>query len=240
MAKLDDGWKRGIDSADSRWDSYDEEIQRIVSEYNRYLRDVPGYRDLDWKLVKTMIWVETGARSPLWNSNPMQIGNIGDPGLHAVLAGKEGADLIIPPIYRNSLSLATVRSSPIHSIRAGVGYLLMKAARFDIRSLPDPDAPVFEVTVKPNDNIEKIAQAQGSTVEMIEELNPGVTTHKKATSLQPGKVLKCRKASKRKVIIGWRPIDASTVGSLYNRGGDRLYSVKMNYAFPAVLRKTPR
>lgn len=47
----------------SRWNIYDSEIKSIVSQYNNYLSDTPGYRSLDWKIIKAMVWVaKWGAR----------------------------------------------------------------------------------------------------------------------------------------------------------------------------------
>ncbi|MFH7811484.1 MULTISPECIES: hypothetical protein [Acetobacter] len=67
-----------------RWNAYDSDIKNIVNEYNRYLINTPNYRPLDWKIIKAMIWVETGGPdNPSWRSRPMQIGNTQDPGLKA-------------------------------------------------------------------------------------------------------------------------------------------------------------
>lgn len=85
-------WQDGINRAvgDSKWNAWDCEIRMAVDEYNRHLSGTSGYRPLDWQLIKAMIWVETGAESKKWRSNPIQIGNPGDPGLRSLLAGNEG------------------------------------------------------------------------------------------------------------------------------------------------------
>jgi hypothetical protein len=77
-------WQDGIDAADDRWDVYDDIIRSTVDQYNVHLaRTTPHSFALDWKLVKAMVWTETGADSRKWAVRPMQIGNPGDPGLGA-------------------------------------------------------------------------------------------------------------------------------------------------------------
>lgn len=53
-------WKDGIDRASSDWDYYDTEIRRVVNEYNMHLRNAPHFNPLDWRLVKAMLWTESG------------------------------------------------------------------------------------------------------------------------------------------------------------------------------------
>jgi hypothetical protein len=74
-----DRWTNGIEKAVSnrKWDVYDCEIRMIAGEYNVHLQTTPGYKPLDWRLVKAMIWTETGAGSPEWKTKPMQIGVAG-------------------------------------------------------------------------------------------------------------------------------------------------------------------
>jgi hypothetical protein len=86
-------WQDAINKSTSstRWNTYDPEIKNIVNEYNRYLINTPNYKLLDWKIIKAMIFVETGGPdNPSWRSNPMQIGNIKDPGLSAFFSDNEG------------------------------------------------------------------------------------------------------------------------------------------------------
>lgn len=96
-------WKMGIDSAGADWDDYDPEIRRIVLQYNLHLRDTPRFMDLDWRLVKAMMWTESGPQDGAWKTKPLQIGVTGDPGLRALLFGDEGSELIVPPCYVLSL-----------------------------------------------------------------------------------------------------------------------------------------
>lgn len=225
-------WQDGIDSAagDTKWDAHDCEIQMTVSEYNRHLSGTDGYIPLDWRLVKAMLWVETGAERSEWNIRPMQIGNDNDPGLAAFLSTNEGGDLILPPKWTGSLTVSSARSNPSHNIRAGVGYLLMKMANYEYRSVPAADAEVRELTVKPGDSLDRIARTHGSTVDMLRSLNPA------ARVLQPGQKLKYRKASNQKVITGWRRITTASIAQRYNGGGDFLYAKKLDYALSLIVK----
>ncbi|SFQ08713.1 LysM domain-containing protein [Variovorax sp. 770b2] len=221
-------WEDNIDKADDRWNAYDCEIRSAVDEYDRHLSRTPGYVPLDWRVVKAMLWVETGANLPQWRSAPMQIGNNSDPGLMALLGGKEGGDLIIPPSFRVGLSVGAVKSAPTHNIRAGIGYLLMRMANFEFKSVPDRDTQTYDVTVRAGDSIDKIARAQGSTPEVMRKLNPS------SYLLKPGDVLKYQKASIQRVVTGWKPITPSGVATYYNAGGDSMYARKMDHALGAV------
>ncbi|MET1530396.1 peptidoglycan-binding protein [Burkholderia sola] len=149
-------WQDGIDKAvgDTRWDSWDCEIRMAVDEYNRHLSGIAGYRPLDWQLIKAMLWVESGAADSEWNSKPMRIGVSGDPGLASLLSGNEGGDLILPPAWKGQLTMGSVRSMPAHNIRAGIGYLLMKTAHYEYRSVSNADVKIYEVIVKPGDSLD--------------------------------------------------------------------------------------
>lgn len=224
-------WQDGINKAvnDARWNTWDCEIQLAVSEYNRHLSASAGYRQLDWQLIKAMAWVETGAGNKKWNSNPMQIGNPGDPGLRSLLLGNEGGDLIIPPAWKNRLTLGSAVTIPAHNFRAGIGYLLMRMANFAIRTIPDADHATYEVIVEKGDSIAKIAAARGTTIEVMQKLNPHAHT------LRPGQVLKYQKASIGKVITSWKLITTSSIATYYNVG-DSSYAKKLDYVLP-LLRK---
>nr|WP_315399632.1 hypothetical protein [uncultured Duganella sp.] len=87
-------WQDGINKAagDSRWQAYDNELKQIASEFNLHLSSTRGYRQLDWLLIKAMIWTESGAASIEWQTKPMQIGVRGDPGLTSILSGRKEAN----------------------------------------------------------------------------------------------------------------------------------------------------
>ncbi|MBR8320532.1 LysM peptidoglycan-binding domain-containing protein [Burkholderia cenocepacia] len=227
-------WQDGIDKAvgDTRWDSWDCEIRMAVEEYNRHLSGIAGYRPLDWQLIKAMLWVESGAADSEWNSKPMRIGVSGDPGLASLLSGNEGGDLILPPAWKGQLTMGSVRSMPAHNIRAGIGYLLMKTAHYEYRSVSNADVKIYEVVVKPGDSLDKIAKAQASTVDTLRKLNPT------ATVLRPGQALKYQKASVQRVITSWRQISTTLIAQRYNGGGDFNYAAKLDYALKAMQKRT--
>ena len=228
-----EGWQNYVNNAASqpeKWNQYDCEIHMTVHEYNSHLGTTPGYMPLDWHLIKAMTWVETGAGKPEWNSSPIQIGNPGDPGLTALLNGNEGGDLILPPRLKGSLSATAAVVVPSDNIRAGIGYLLMRMANFSIKSVPDSDPTIYEVIVEPGDSLERIARAQGSTVELLRHLNPG------SHVLRPGQTLKYRKGAVRKVIVGWKPITTSNIAAYYNVG-DPMYAQKLDYALSVMFKQ---
>ena len=225
-------WQDGINKAvgDAKWDAYDCEIKVAVNEFNHHLTGTAGYLPLNWELIKAMMWTETGAESPAWQTKPIQIGVARDPGLTSFLSGKEGGELILPASWRNLLSAGTATSMPSHNIRAGIGYMLMRMANFEYKTIPDADTKIYEVTVKPGDSLDKIAKINGSTPDMLKKLNPS------AMVLHPKQVLKYQKASVQRVISSWRTITTSLVAQRYNGGRDPNYAKKLDYAL-ALIRK---
>lgn len=224
-------WQDGLAKAvgDARWSTWDCEVQTAVSEYNRHLNGTAGYTPLNWQLIKAMLWVETGADSAEWKTKPIQIGVAGDPGLTSFLSGNEGGDLILPPALKGRLTTGTARAIPAHNIRAGIGYLLMRMANSEYRTVLATDAKVYEVTVKPGDSLDKIAKAQGSTVELLKKLNPS------AHVLRPGQVLKYQKASVQRVITGWRQLSTTSIALRYNSmRRDPNYAKKLDFALSLV------
>ncbi|KND59258.1 hypothetical protein BVER_01121 [Candidatus Burkholderia verschuerenii] len=189
---------------------------------------------LDWKLIKAMIWVETGADSPEWRSKPMQIGVPGDPGLSSLLSGHEGGDLIISPGWTGRLTPVTIRTIPAYNIRAGVGYLLTRMADFEYRSTVDARSVEYDVTVKLGDSLERIAKDQKSTVDILKRLNPSIG------HLRSGQTIRCRKGAIRKVITGWRHISTDSIARRYNGGGDPYYAQKLDYALSLIRAESHR
>ncbi|GLU32638.1 LysM domain-containing protein [Trinickia caryophylli] len=223
-------WKATLDKAvgDPKWNEHDCDIRAAVTEFNSHLSGTAGYVALDWRLIKAMAWTETGAARDEWNTKPMQIGVPGDPGLTSLLTGNEGGDLILPPAWKARLTVASVKSLPGHNIRAAIGYLLMRMANFDYKTVPAADTKVYEVKVKPGDSFDRIAKAQGTTVDMLKKANP------KAAVLKPGEVLQFQKASTARVITSWRAISTASIAQRYNGGGDPNYAKKLEYALNLV------
>lgn len=229
-------WKDGIDRANGDWDYYDAEIRRVVSEYNMHLRIAPHFHLLDWRLVKAMLWTESGPHRDEWKTKPLQIGVPRDPGLDALLYGEEGSELIVPPCY--VLWADGVRTNPKQNIVAAVGYMLMRMADYGFATVLDRDSGVFNVTVGRGDSLSTLARKHRSTLDTMQKLNPG------AHMVREGQVLKCQKASIQKVIVGFRPFTLTTIARRYNGNGqptgDPLYSAKLEYSMNAIKRRNPR
>lgn len=159
----------------------------------------------------------------------MQIGVPGDPGLKALLSDQEGGEIILPTFWKNRLTSGTVKTLPSHNIRAGVAYLLMRLAIFEIKSVVDPSSSgPYNVTVKAGDSFFKIAQTQGSTVDILKGLKRASST------LKAGQILSVEKGAMKRVVSNWRTISTTTITQRYNGGGDLLYSQKLEYAFSLV------
>lgn len=224
-------WQDGLTRAvgDAKWHAWDCEIQAAVNDYNRHLSGTAGYLSLDWRTIKAIVWIETGANHPQWHIKPMQIGVQGDPGLRSLLSGNEGGDLIIPPAWKGRLTTSSATTLPSHNIRAGIGYLLMRMANYEYRSVIDRDAKVYEVKVAPGDTLDKIARRNGSTTAVLKTLNPA------AEVLRPGQILKYQKAAVRRIITGWRPLSAMSVAVRYNSmRSDVNYAKKLEHAIGLV------
>lgn len=223
-------WQDTIDQSqkDPRWHDYDCDIKRIVREFNLHLTGQGGYRPLDWRFIKAMIWTESGGPdNRSWKRNPMQIGNPGDPGLRALLSGDEGGDLILPPELAKALTESSVRSTPQMNIRAGTAYLLMRLARFNTVSVMQASDGLQTIEIKRGDTLSKIARVNGTTVEALKYLN------REAILLSPGMTLKFKKAAMRKVITGWDQITTSRIAQRYNVG-DPGYAGKLNYCLSVM------
>lgn len=224
-------WAEGINNAapgDIRWNQWDCEVQLALSEFNQHLQGVANYVPPDWRFIKSMLWVESGAGNEQWRIKPMQIGVAGDPGLKAFLSGEEGGELILPPLWRGRLTMDSARTMPAHNIRAGIGYLLMRMAYFEYQEVPSSDPAILETSVKKGDSLSRIAQQQGTTVGMLQRMNAN------SAVLQLGQKLIFRKASIQRVITGWRPLTSQLALTRYNGEGDPNYARKLDHAMAVV------
>lgn len=191
------------------WNIYDNQIQSIVSTYNIFLKDTANFSEivkvLDWHIIKALMWVETGAWVIAWKKRPMQIGNIGDPGLNQILNTKSGR-LLLPPEYAH-LTAAKAIIDPLANIQAGVGYFLWVFAHFGNIDLP----PTTTFTV------------------------PKTTSKTSATRMAHHHPSPHHLPAHNKIyaITGWKFISLEGVAAHYN-GGDGNYLDKLRYAHGVI------
>lgn len=224
-------WMETIDRAkgNAAWDEYDETIKQAVLAYNVHLNGEKGYKALSWALIKAMVWTESGGPTNWsWKQRPMQIGNPGDPGLDALLGGKEGGELIVPPRMLAELTSQNARADPKKNIQAGIGYLLMRLASYKSVSVADPGDTIQSYKIQPKDSFSTIAARLGSTTMELEALNPG-----RAKLLRPGQEIKIRKAAIVKKIANFDTLDLKTVAKLYNTI-DQRYAEKLAYCLKII------
>lgn len=227
-------WLDTVNQADAAWNEYDRRIIDIVTEFNLRLKSQDGHGpNLDWHLVKAMLWVESGGPTrSAWKTRPMQIGNPQDPGLKALLGNKEGGDVILTKVQRETIGADA--STADTNLLAGIAYVLMRAAKFAHESVPSAtDNRIHEVTVKPGDSLDRIARANGTTIAVLEQMNPAAKA-----IIRPNEVLKYRKASIQRVIKGWHTIDSSFVADKYNVG-DKLYKAKIDHCLGLIATPLP-
>lgn len=212
---------KDVESGKHDWNLYDKDTPVIVSTYNANLGATPGYRPLDWRLIKAMTWVESGptARDDGWLRRPMQIGDPKDPGLDALLGpppnqAAHGA-LILPPLYKQTLTKSLARTNGRYNIIAGVGYLLQRFAIFD--TIPAQRSSMLDF-MKSTEEASLVLASVHSTRHPAQH---STTHHEASPQHQPPPTPKTKLA-----IVGWRLLTAETIGKLYNTKmsdyGDRL------------------
>ncbi len=225
--KWKDTMKKGI--GDPAWSAYDKTIKDEVDAYTVKFAGTPDFQALNWKLVKAMLWTESGGpTNQAWNTRPMQIGNSGDPAYAVLKAGKEGSSEIMDAATWSEVK--TDINKPKVNIKAGIAYLYTRLAKFEIKSVLDKNTSIHSHTVVKGDSLSKIAATEGTTVDEL-------TSQNKAEDLKvlkPKQVVKFRKASMRQVIVGWRSFTAAEIGQRYNGGGDQLYAQKLSYLIDTI------
>ena len=211
----------------SAWDAYDTAIQTEVNAYNvkfQATAQTTGYKPVDWKLCKAMLWVESGGpASSAWTGRVMQIGNSGDPAIGVLRRGGEGSSSIMSIQLAADVKTDKI-DTPTINLRAGIAYLFTRMAQWQEQSVNDPKDPTVRAhTVVPGDTLDGIAKREGTTVAVLTSMNSlnGPTIHSK-------QVLKFRKASIQRVISGWRDFTTGNIASRYNVG-DLDYSAKLDY-----------
>ena len=97
-------------------------------------------------------------------------------------------------------------------------------AKFDEKSVEDAkDKNVYQHVVAPGESLKVIAPKVGTTVEVLQAMNP-----KAKVMIHPKDVLKYKKASRQLVIVGWRQFNTANIAERYNIGDDD-YAAKLDY-----------
>lgn len=231
---LNKGWRDTIDGAiaDKAWDEYDYIIVSEISECNTRLKI-----NVDWRLIKAMIWVESGGpKSEHWKKRVMQIGNPGDAGSQVIRAGaldnvrtSEGSELVMSKATKTALGTGKF-DEPKNNILAGIAYLLTRMASTEWKTVLDTQDPrELEYQVVAGDSFDRIAKKVGTTIDVLQQMNP------KSKILHAKDVLKYKKAQIKRLITSWRTFDTATIAARYNTAkGDTNYACKLEYALDAM------
>jgi LysM domain len=202
---------------DKRSADYDKLIQGEIGTYNKMHN-----LSVDWTLFKAMVWVESGGpSSKAWAQRAMQIGNPGDAGYAAIKKPRDRDKIVATPAILQDVQKGSI-DDPSLNIRAGIAFTFVRMADTAFQSVLSSDKKVYDYTVAKGDSFSKIADKQGTTVDVLKGLNAG-----KETSLRPGDVLHYLKASMQWTVTGWKTFDEKTVAAAYNGGGDPQYAEKL-------------
>jgi LysM domain len=237
---LDQRWKDTIENAVNNplWDSYDAHLKSVVTGFNERLKQSPQYSAVPWNLAKAVLWVESGGpvssvgkkliANPTWLGKVMQIGNKGDPAYDVVLHQRENVKLVID----SSILIEPKIDDPKTNISFALTYLFQRHISGKRSSVNDLiDRNTYTYSVAPHDTLSKIALRVGTTVDVLERLNPGGTT-----VLRFKQVLKYNKASIKFVASGWTALNTESISRLYNGGGDPNYKEKLDYVISVFSR----
>ncbi len=230
VSGVSEAWLRGIphDPDDADWSVYDTYIVLTVRAYNDHLALQQNFLPLDPVFVKAICWTETGAGEPTWNTRPMQIGNAGDLGLQQLLKLNIQNRLLIPPEFSRGgkfeFTVSNVRAIPAFNIRAGVGYLLLRASTLLQKYVPADNGQIFTDTVRKPDSLYNMAHRDRTTVEELRSANPPGLTR----SLNPKTTLSFRHMELQSSLI-FRPITSLQAASTYNNANVDEYTKKLNY-----------
>ncbi len=208
---------------------HDGRIKKNVDFWNEKFRNVEGYKPLDYETVKRMILVEAGGDpNNAWLHNPMQIGNGSDPGLGVLQRREENTQVlgdfssiedVKPAIRKNGRwDYSQTGMNSDLSLFAGLGWLIHKAAVYDLKTIEEGD--VLEYVIQSGDNYSKISGKLGTTVHSLMKLNKT-----DPRQLKIGQVVKYKKAREEVYISGWRSWDDAL--NRYNGGGDKNYLNKI-------------
>lgn len=224
-------WRNGILMALddlAHWSEYDAFLQKQMQLFSARLKS-SGFPDLDWTYIKAILWVESGANTPDWNTNPMQIGVGNDPGILVVLNGLEKINLILPPPFRDGLTREKIISDPKLNIATGIAYLLNRLAISEIRSVPDSNHEAKTNVVRKGDTWALIAKETGTSVPHLKKLNPNL-----GSQLTEGQLILVQRVVIQRTITSWRPVNPANIAAAYNGGGDPQYAQKLSFVLDVL------
>jgi len=240
-------WKSGREKAigNPDWYIYDNTIRKLVSEINQHLsmsKNIEQYKPLDWKLIKAMIWTETGATSAAWKTKTMQIGNNKDDGILEVTvpARPRKYNIIVPRNWDKYLKNKgdMIKTNPEYNIRAGIALLMIKMSETEKdKTVYDNEKEFTYEVVRGDLGYSSIAKKIGTTQGVLTTLN-GIK------AIHPGDKLKYKQAHLEQYIPGWKLFTPQNIQIQYNgdpkratasKPGDLNYADKFEYVYGLIV-----
>jgi len=208
---------------------YDELIQSELITYRSRLATTPGFPNLDWRLFKAVVLIESGGPAcAAWTSRAMQFGNPSDPAYNVLRSATQGSALIMDSQLKNDIATKSI-SIPTLNIRAGIAYILTMAAQFGSAQMID-DPTIRQHTVQKKESLFSISRSVHTTIQDIATNNPTL-----GRTLRPGQVIAYQLAHMTMVITGWTPITPDFPAAYYNGNsngqGDPNYADKIRYVY---------
>ncbi len=220
-----DRWKRDLANAHQHagWNKYDDTVRRTVSAFDQFLCGRAGYIGPRWQLIKAVLWVEGGGPGQTcWNTQPMQIGWLNDPGIIDVLT-KPHIGLVTPPDIRRRFGMAAIKEDPEVNIQAGISLLHLKLALFSQKPRTMPTLSSMEQigteTITTRRATEALSRLEVPSTSDWQR-SPHHLKHHRSIHLE-GLVTES-------YISAWLPFCPVTVYQRYNIG-DGAYASKLEY-----------
>ncbi|MDO8556535.1 MAG: LysM domain-containing protein [Nanoarchaeota archaeon] len=227
-----------LDFEDAHYHKYDATILCYTQWMNAALskKNIPGFQPLDPAVVKAQLLQESGGlrERAAYDHDPMQIANKGDYGLKELQTSAVYARLGIPDC---SVRFKDIAQTPFNkgrwdyagtklpagkrvmdadtSILGGIIFLADKAASSD--TITVKTGQPFVYMVKPKDTLWSIAKKEGSTLAVMQEINPGFDPKK----MLPGMSIIVQRAHEEPHIAG---IDWYKGLQNYNGNGTARYA----------------
>jgi hypothetical protein len=216
---------------DDRWSQYDKTVKDIVKSLNDRYKATPGFKSLDWRWVKAMLWQETGANNKDWATKPLQIGKAGDPGLSVVKGGNDATErgkvkAVIPKDVSDAVNKGAI--TPELNIKAGVAYLYYRAAFPKLNLVTvDDNLTVKEYELGKDEYPSTVAGKLKTTVDVI--MKDSGLTAESVKKLPKNAKIKYHPAHTEWQVSGWNDWESAIKD--YNGGGVKTYleEVKGHY-----------